>query len=46
MPVIQIDEKELLHKSSKPKRVGENGYISVGRVNKGKLVHVYIVEAK
>ena len=46
MAVTQIDDKEILYKSSKPQRVEENGYVSIGRANKGKRVYIYAVEAK
>ena len=43
MPVIQIDEKEILVTVG-PKIVSPNGQISIGRENAGKLVKVYVVE--
>jgi len=44
MPVIQIDEKEILVRVG-PKQVSPNGQISVGRQLAGKSVTVYVIEA-
>ena len=44
MPVIQIDEKELIYKSSAPQKVSANGTVSIERKNRGKMVYVYAVE--
>jgi len=46
MPVIQIDEKEIMYKSSAPQRVSQNGTVSIERKNAGKMVLIYAVEAK
>lgn len=45
MPVIQIDEKELLTVTD-PKDVSVNGQISIGRKFAGKAVRAYVVEVK
>lgn len=44
MPVIQMDEKEILYKSRSPQRVSDNGTVSVERKNRGKMVILYVVE--
>lgn len=43
MPVIQIDENELLERIGS-KVVSPNGQISSGRKHAGKTVTVYVVE--
>ena len=43
MPVIQIDEKELLTVTN-PKDVSVNGQISIGRKFAGKVVRAYVIE--
>jgi len=43
MPVIQIDEKELLTVTDE-KEVSYNGQISIGAKFRGKRVRAYVVE--
>ena len=43
MPVIQIDEKELLTVTD-PKDVSVNGQISIGRKFAGKIVRAYVIK--
>ena len=45
MPVIQIDEKELLTVTDS-KDVSVNGQISIGRKFAGKVVRAYVIEVK
>ena len=45
MPVIQIDEKELLTVTD-PKKVSLNGQIALGRKFAGKVVRAYVIEVE
>ena len=45
MPVIQIDEKELLTVTDS-KDVSVNGQISIGRKFAGKVVRAYVIEVE
>ncbi len=45
MPIIQIDEKELLTMTD-PKKVSPNGQIAIGRKHAGKVVRAYVIEVK
>jgi len=45
MPIIQIDEKELLTVAG-PKKVSPNGQIAIGRKFAGKNVRAYIIEVE
>ena len=45
MPVIQIDEKEILVTIG-PKIVGPNGQIAIGRKHAGKQIKAYVVEVE
>ena len=44
MPIIQIDEKEILVTVG-PKSVSPNGQIAIGRKHASKIVKAYVVEA-
>lgn len=43
MPVIQIDEKEILTTIG-PKKVTLNGQVAIGRKHAGKMVKMYVIE--
>lgn len=45
MPIIQIDEKELLTVTD-PKDVSVSGQISIGRKFAGKIIRAYVIEIK
>ena len=45
MPIIQIDEKELLTVTDS-KDVSVNGQISIGRKFAGKVVRAYVIEVE
>lgn len=44
MPIIQIDEKEIIYKSPSSQIVDSNGRISVGRKLAGREIIAYVVE--